>query len=176
MVRSRFYDGSSEFSNRKLNFSGSHSDNLNRNSNQEDVEEESIGHTLMNDIQNFLERKGAIVTATNGEDKKGGDSSDDEEEDEDDTLQDDELGHCLPKDDDHNSGCALYWRSATLCQLPTLMSVIHSSEEKRRRCGSAVSAVATAIEGIFRRRGYQRIPHLIWDGQYSDFLLRSVVT
>ena len=80
---------------------------MNRNSNQEDVEEESIGHTLMNDIQNFLERKGAIVTATNGEDKKGGDSSDDEEEDEDDTLQDDELGHCLPKDDDHYSGCAL---------------------------------------------------------------------
>merc|ERR1712039_91725 len=59
---------------------GSHSHNLNRNSSQEDVEEEGIGHTLMNDIQNFLERKGAIVTGANGADKKEGDSSDDEEE------------------------------------------------------------------------------------------------
>lgn len=61
----------------------------------------------MNDIQNFLERKGAIVTGTNGVDKNGGDSSDDEEEEEDDTLQDDELGLCLPKDDDHNTGCGI---------------------------------------------------------------------
>lgn len=74
---------------------------------KEEVEEESIGHTLMNDIQNFLERKGAIVTGTNGVDKNGGDSSDDEEEEEDDTLQDDELGLCLPKDDDHNTGCGI---------------------------------------------------------------------
>lgn len=82
---------------------GPHSSNLNGNG-KEEVEEESIGHTLMNDIQNFLERKGAIVTGTNGVDKNGGDSSDDEEEEEDDTLQDDELGLCLPKDDDHNTG------------------------------------------------------------------------
>ena len=63
----------------------------------------------MNDIQNFLERKGAIVTASNGEDYKKGAAGDlsDDEEDEDDTLQDDELGHCLPRDDDHYSGCAL---------------------------------------------------------------------
>ena len=80
---------------------------MNGNARKEDPEEESIGHTLMNDIQNFLERKGAIVTGANGANKNGDDSSEDEEEEEeDDTLQDDELGHCLPKDDDHhNTGC-----------------------------------------------------------------------
>ena len=134
MVRIR-YDGLSEFSNRKLNFSGSHSDNLNRNSNQEDVEEESIGHTLMNDIQNFLERKGAIVTATNGEDKKGGDSSDDEEEDEDDTLQDDELGHCLPKDDDHNSGCALLEECHFFVNYLNVSALFFRGKEKMVRFG-----------------------------------------
>ena len=79
---------------------------MNGNARKEDPEEESIGHTPMNDIQNFLERKGAIVTGANGADKKEGDSSDDEEEEdeEDDTLQDDELGYCLPKDDDLNAG------------------------------------------------------------------------
>ena len=91
-----------------LTYAGSHGNHLNGNGSKEDGEEESIGHTLMNDIQNFLERKGAIVTGANGANKNGDDSSEDEEEEEeeDDTLQDDELGHCLPKDDDHhNTGC-----------------------------------------------------------------------
>ena len=60
----------------------------------------------MSDIQNFLVRKGAIVTNANGNDRKDGDLSDgeEEEEDDDDTLHD-ELGLCLPKDGDLNTGC-----------------------------------------------------------------------
>ena len=147
----------------------------------------------MNDIQNFLERKGAIVTGANGANKNGDDSSEDEEEEEeDDTLQDDELGHCLPKDDDHhNTGCVLRTAFADLNvddlflqkegippllhTIPILTSVFHplALEEKRRPSGSAGSGVAMVTERISRRRGYQRTPHLIWDGLRSDCTVSS---